>query len=198
MGLPRNILPQEQTVLSRQPHLMQNTSLTEPQQELNRLWQNILTLREQDRQDTEDKYQVSLLLATTDKLCRTLTDFMTATENELKKMTKEQMRLLNLQEQYKKEIKAEADKILGNTYQAIKDNQKSVFDNMFSEVQTAVDGMKTNIGTCTETCKGASTAAENSLKKLCRITRLEDLIYYLCPILVLGDVVLRLLDIFLF
>lgn len=106
------------------------------------------------------------------------------------------MKLLNLQEQYKKEIKAEADKILGNTYQAIKDNQKSAFDNMFSEVQTAVDGMKTNIDTCIETCKDASKAAENSLKKLCRITQLEDLIYYLCPLLVLGDVVLRLVEYF--
>ena len=141
---------------------------------------------------------MSLLLVTTDKLCRTLTNFKTATENELKKMTQEQMGLLNVQEQYKNEIKAEADKILGNTYQAIKDNQKSAFDTMFSEVQTAVDSMKTDIVTCTETCKSASTAAENSLKKLCRITRLEDLIYYLCPLLVLGDVVLRLLDIFLF
>ena len=107
------------------------------------------------------------------------------------------MRLLNLQEQYKKEIKAEADKILATTYQAIKDNQKSAFDNMLSEVQTAVDGMKADINTCAETCKGASTAAENSLKKLCRITSLEDLIYYLCPLLVLGDVVLRLVEVFL-
>lgn len=108
------------------------------------------------------------------------------------------MKLLNLQEQYKNEIKAESDKILSSTYQTIKDNQKSDFDTMISKVQTAVDGMKTDINTCTETCKGASTAAENSLKKLCRITQLEDLIYYLCPLLVLGDVVLRLLDIFLF
>ncbi len=196
MGLPRNTMPQEQTVLSQQLHLMQNTSLTEPQQELNRLWQNILTLREQDRQNAEDKYQVSLLLATTDKLCRTLTDFMTATENELKKMNSEQMKLLNLQEQYKNEIKAEADKILVSTYQAIKDNQKSVFDNMFSEVQTAIDGMKDNIQACSEKCSEATDNVTNSINKLRRVESIGDLLFYLAPILVLGDVVLRLVEVF--
>ena len=108
------------------------------------------------------------------------------------------MRLLNLQEQYKKEIKAEADKILATTYQAIKDNQKSAFDNMFSEVQTAVDGMKDNIQACSEKCSDATDDVTKSINKLRRIESIGDLLFYLAPILVLGDVVLRLLDIFLF
>jgi len=108
------------------------------------------------------------------------------------------MRLLNLQEQYKKEIKEEADKILAATYQAIKDNQKSAFDNMLSEVQTAVDGMKNNIQTCSEKCSEATDGVTNSISKLRRIESIGDLLFYLSPILVLGDVVLRLLDIFLF
>ena len=196
MGLPRNPMSQEQTVLSRQPHLTQNMNLTEPQQELNRLWQNILTLREQDRQNAEDKYQVSLLLATTDKLCRTLTAFMTATESELKKMNSDQMRLLDLQEQYKNEIKTEADKILAGTYMAIKDNQKSTFDTMISDVQAAVDGMKDNIQACSQKCSDATDDVTNSINKLRRIESIGDLMFYLAPILVLRDVVLRLVEFF--
>ena len=106
------------------------------------------------------------------------------------------MRLLNLQEQYKKEIKAEADKILASTYQAIKDNQKSAFDTMFSEIQTAVDGMKDNIQACSEKCSDATDDVTKSINKLRRIESIGDLLFYLAPILVLGDVVLRLIKFF--
>ena len=80
MSLPRN-------QISEQPH----TSLTAPQQDLNDLHQKILSLREQERREAEDKFQVALLLATTEKLCVTLTDFMTATQNELRKINSDQL-----------------------------------------------------------------------------------------------------------
>lgn len=177
-------------------HTPQNTSLSAPQQDLASLWERIATLREDDRQSAEDKFQVSLLLATTEKLCRTLTDFMTATESELRRMNNEQMKLLNVQEQYKNEIKTEADKILASTYLSIKENQQAAFDSMLADNKAAIDKMTADVNACAKKSKEISETADNSLKTLCKITRWEDLIYYLCPLLVLGDVILRIYRIF--
>ena len=172
------------------------STLAEPQQDLGRLWEKIQLLRESDRQSAEDKLQVSLLLATTEKLCRTLTSFMTATENELRKMNAEQLKLLNIQEQYKGEIRKSVDKILADTYGSIQENQQDTFDSMLADLKVISDRMIDEISDCAKKCSGISTTAETSIKKLCKITCIEDLLYYLCPLLVLGDVVLRLIEVF--
>ncbi len=184
MSLPRNNAPNS---LDSQPH----TDLTKPQLDLNDLYRKVLSLREQDRQEAEDKLQVALLLATTEKMCRTLTDFMTATERELQKMNDNQLNTLNLQEQYRKEIKGEVDKILLNTYMAIKENQQAVFDSLLADLKSDIEDMKTDIDSCTAKCNEAVGKVENDVNRLRRITCLGDLMFYLSPVLVLIDVVLR-------
>lgn len=106
------------------------------------------------------------------------------------------MKLLNVQEQYKKEIKGATDKILSDVYHSIKENQQAAFDGMLADNKAAIDKMSADVNSCVKKCKGASEIADNSLKTLCKITRWEDLIYYLCPLLVLGDIILRIYQIF--
>ena len=106
------------------------------------------------------------------------------------------MKLINVQEQYKNEIKTEADKILASTYLSIKENQQAAFNGMLADNKSAIDKMTADVNFCVKKCKSASETAENSMKALCKITRWEDLIYYLCPLLVLGDVILRIYQIF--
>ena len=67
---------------------------------------------------------------------------------------------------------------------------------MLADSKKSVDDMKTDISDCVKKCKSISDTADSSLKKLCRVTCIEDMLYYLCPLLVLGDVVLRLIEIF--
>ena len=138
MSLPRNNAPNS---LSSQPH----TDLTKPQLDLNDLYRKVLSLREQDRQEAEDKLQVALLLATTEKMCRTLTDFMTATERELKKMNDNQLNTLNLQEQYRKEIKGEVVNALDEIFGYIQNKQTNSFNEMMLSMQSAADKLEEKI-----------------------------------------------------
>lgn len=172
-------------------------NLNEPRQDLEDLWKKVLTLREEERQSAEDKYQVSLLLATTEKLCGILTDFMNGTENELRKMNSSQLKLLNVQEQYKDEIRQEVVNILNNVYSVIQKQQKSAFDKMIEDNRKAADIMKNEIEECTEDCKNAAEFVSAQVTILRRIDSLGAWLLLFSSLFVLIDVVLRIILIFL-
>lgn len=169
------------------------TNLNEPRQDLESLWKKIMTLREEERQSAEDKYQVSLLLATTEKLCRTLTDFMNGTESELRKMNNGQLELLNVQEQYKDEIRQEVVNILNNVYSVIQKQQKSAFDKIIEDNQKAVDILRNEVEKCTEDCKNAAEFVSAQMAILRRVDCLGAWLLLLSPLLVVADVVLRVM-----
>ena len=170
--------------------------MSSPKQDLEILWQRVMSLREEERQSAEDKYQVSLLLATTEKLCRTLTDFMNATESELQKMNDGQMKLLNVQEQYKSEIRTEVVKILDSTYATIKTKQKEVLDKMLDTVQTSVNTMEKTISDCKDNCDEAVKNVDKSIRKMYQLDSWGDWLFLLSPLLVLGDIVMRIIPLF--
>ena len=182
MSLPRN-------QISEQPH----TDLTKPQLDLNDLYRKVLSLREQDRQEAEDKLQVALLLATTEKMCRTLTDFMTATEKELQKMNGNQLNTLNVQEQYRKEIKGEVVDILNNVYGVIQGQQKDALETMLAAVKASAESQEKKIKACTQKCDMTVKNINDSINKLRKLKTLGDVIFHLSPIMVIIDVILRIL-----
>lgn len=181
--------------------LVRNTqcqmNLSEPKQDLESLWKKIMALREEERQSAEEKYQVSLLLATTEKLCRTLTDFMNGTEIELRKMNGSQLELLNIQEQYKDEIRQEVVNILNNVYSVIQKQQKGAFDKIIEDNQKTVDILRNEVERCTEDCKKAAEFVSAQVAILRRIDCLGAWFLLLSPLLVAADVVLRIIGIFI-
>lgn len=181
--------------------LVRNTqnqpNLNEPRQDLEDLWKKIMTLREEERRSAEDKYQVSLLLATTEKLCRTLTDFMNGTESELLKMNCSQLELLNIQEQYKDEIRQEVVNILNNVYSVIQKQQKSAFEKMLEDNQKAADVLKNEVEECTEACKKAAEFVSAQVAILRQIDCLGAWLLLLSPLFVVADIALRIIGFFI-
>ena len=173
------------------------TNLNEPKQDLESLWKKVMALREEERQSAEDKYQVSLLLATTEKLCRTLTDFMNGPESELRKMNNGQLKLLIVQEQYKDEIQEEVVNILNNVYSVIQKQQKVTFDKMIEDNQKAVDILRNEIDKCTEDCKKAAEFVSAQVAILRRIDCLGAWLLLLSPLLVVADIALRIISLFM-
>ena len=170
--------------------------MSSPKQDLEILWQRVMSLREEERQSAEDKYQVSLLLATTEKLCRTLTDFMNATESELQKMNDGQMKLLNVQEQYQKEIRVDVVSVIDSIYSIIQGQQKESLEKMLDTVQTSVDKMEKIISDCKENCDEAVKNVDKSIRKMFQLDSWGDWLFFLSPLLVLGDIVLRIIPLF--
>lgn len=101
-----------------------------------------------------------------------------------------------MQEQYKREITDEVDKILKATYGAIRENQATAMQTIMEQNQKAMEKMNAETRSCTHQITKTAERAENALKSLFRFTRLEDLLYYVAPIAVLVDLIIRALQYF--
>ena len=176
--------------------LQPQTDFTKPQLDLNDLYRKVLSLREQDRQEAEDKLQVALLLATTEKMCRTLTDFMTATESELRKMNDNQLNTLNVQEQYRKEIKGEVVNALDEIFGYIQNKQTNSFNEMMLSMQSAADKLEEKITACTDKCRTQTVNVKNAVEKMRKVESWQDMLLWISPIAVLLDLVVRLIQYF--
>ena len=160
--------------------LQRNTENT-PQQELSGLWANVMRLKAEERQDAEDKYQTALLLATVNKMCAVLTDFMKDTQGELRKMNENQLRLLDVQEQYRQSVRKDAAKVLNDNLNNIIKQQNEMFDKLLEHSKTAVSEMETTVEKSAEKLNTASHA-----------TGLAWLWYSLAPVAVIVQTVILL------
>lgn len=156
----------------------------------------MLTMRQDSAQTAEDKFQVALLLATVNKLCSEQTTFMSKAESKLNMINSHQLKTLNLQEQYKNEIAATADRLLRNTYNAIRERQETVLQIFAEQNNAEIEKMNTAAKNCTEQINKSANHAENATKKLFRITRIADLMYYIAPAAVLADLLFCIIQFF--
>lgn len=156
----------------------------------------MLEMRQDSAQSAEDKFQVALLLTTVNKLCTEQADFMSKAESKLNTINNSQLKTLNLQEQYKNEIAVTADRLLRNTYNAIRERQETVLQIFAEQNNAAIEKMNTAAKKCTEQINKAANHAENATKNLFRITRIADLMYYIAPAAVLADLLFRVIQFF--
>ena len=138
--------------------LPRNTQGATPQEELSSLWQKIQHLREEDRRAAEDKYQVTLLLATVDRLCEVLTNYTRDTQKELQKMKNHQLRLLDLQDEYRQSVRKDAAKVLNDNIGNIMKKQNEAVDQMLEHTKTAVTEIEAAVAKSAEKLNSASHA----------------------------------------
>lgn len=129
-------------------------------------------------------------------MCAVLTNFMTATESELKSMNTQQMKLLNVQEQYKKEIKTEVDKILNSVYHMIQEKQTKTFDEVLQTTKASASVMEKSITACSEKAKSAAERVNISVAKLKKANSWQDFLLWVSPAAVLIDVIIRVVQMF--
>lgn len=107
------------------------------------------------------------------------------------------MKLLNVQEQYQKEIRVDVVSVINSIYSVIQGQQKESLDKMLETVQTSVNTMEKTISDCKENCDEAVKNVDKSIRKMFNLDCWGDWLFLLSPLLVLGDVVLRILNILL-
>lgn len=64
------------------------------------------------------------------------------------------------------------------------------------KIALAYDKMSATAKTCTGQIEKAAQHAENATSSLFRITEIADLIYYIAPVAVIADVIVRLIQFF--
>lgn len=159
--------------------LPRNTQGATPQEELSSLWQKVQHLREEDRRAAEDKYQITLLLATVDRLYEVLTNYTRDTQNELREMKESQLRLLDLQEEYRQSVRKDTAKVLNDNLTNIMKKQNEAVDKMLEHTKTSVTNIETAVDKSAEKLNTASHA-----------TGLAWLWYSLAPVAVIVQTVI--------
>ena len=104
------------------------------------------------------------------------------------------MKLLNVQEQYQKEIRVDVVSVIDKIYAIIQGQQKESLDKMLDTVQTSVNTMEKTISDCKENCDEAVENVDKSIRKMYQLDCWGDWLFLLSPLLVLGDVVLRIIN----
>ena len=182
MSLPRNNRP-EQT-LHQLP-----TSLDD-------LWEQMLALRQGSAQAAEDKCQVALLLATVNKLCSEQTAFLSEAKSMLDMININQVEMCCQLEQYKKGIADDAKALLKSLYISLKENQKKAFDEITKNNSEVMLKVLADTALCADKIHKAAEHAKDTTKKLFRMTKITDLVFYITPAAVLADLIFRVIQFF--
>ena len=164
-------------------------SLTMPQEELNHLWTQILSMKADERQAAEDKFQVTLMFATLDKICGVLTASTKDIENQLKTMNQEQMKLINLQSVYEARVRGEVDSLYSKTYYVLREKQEEVFRDYENHIADKLFIFEQAIEKSTAKCNQSIKRVETVQAKLFKLKTWWDLIWYASPIAVFLNLV---------
>jgi hypothetical protein len=179
-----------------------------PQDELKRLWGQILSLKEQERSDSEDKFKLTLMFATMEQFQEALTIFMHDTEsrlklmneqqaNQLKTLNESQIKALNLQDVYRREVAEQALKIVRNTYASIEKNQSAMFDKLHTGLNNKMIDMSFAVDRSANDCKNAAKIARDTMFKFWKLERWRDYLQWVAPATVLLNLIFRLIQQFL-
>ena len=160
-------------------------------QDLQAEMMNVANMKMAIADEARQNKETVIILASVEKLCVIQQSFM---QNMLKKfdeMNDNQLKILSLQEQYAKSVKASTIEVTRDIYYQFETEQKKAFKEVQKYFNDSCDEMEKSISACTKEVKKATRNAEKSAERLCRIKTIGDLLYYSAPIFVLLDFIVR-------
>ena len=160
---------------------------------LENLWQKIQTLREDNLNEAEDKFQLMAYLTMAEEMFKTLVTFSNDIENDIKNLKEEQTKLLSLQNEYIKASGSEIDKLVLKTYEDVKSKYAELIEKSLQQAianhSCSMKALECVADKCVETAKKAQ---ENNAK-LCRVDNIWKLLSFAAPIYVLVDIIIRII-----
>ena len=160
------------------------------------LWEQVLSMKASQQEQAQDKLQSALLLTTVERLCGILTDYMSNIESELNRISETQPQLLNLQNQYRMTISKEIDGALVQMYGSLEKQQAQALDNATAHARETADNAAKSLFRAARECENAASIVELSIRRLRRVGSINDILFYLAPLAVMVDLVVRLIQLF--
>lgn len=170
-------------------------------QDLQAEMMNVANMKMAIADEARQNKETVIILASVEKLCVIQQSFM---QNMLKKfdeMNDNQLKILSLQEQYAKSVKASTIEVTRDIFHLFKDEQTATFREVQKYLYDSCDELERELISCTKNVKSATMAAKNiskeisnSIKRFCTVRTIGDILYYAAPVAVVIDVLLRLLD----
>ena len=173
-----------------------------PELEAIETWASELTEEIAETSDDAKRDERVMLMATSViKMCRLLKNFSEVMTAEMAKSAERELRTLNLQDQYAKSLRASTVEVSRDIYDRFKEEQKKAFDDVKTFFSDSCDEMEKKLNTCTENVNLATARAgraskriSKSVKRFCTVKTIGDVLYYVAPVAVVIDVLLRLFD----
>ena len=154
-----------------------------------------LTLKDENRQNAEDIFQVELLIATVEQSFATLIDYMSGIESQLEtmngKLNEKISEVLNLQNYYASQVKRQAAEVLKDNYHQIESHQACILDKMHDDLRKTTKEMVEKMDKATLKCHQSASRAEEANDRLFKVKTWWDLIWYAAPISVLLNLIFR-------
>ena len=151
--------------------------------------------------DAKRDERVMLMATSVIKMCRLLKNFSEVMTAEMAKSAERELQTLNLQDQYAKSLRASTVEVSRDIYDRFKEEQKKAFDDVKTFFSDSCDEMEKKLNTCTENVNLATARAgraskriSKSVKRFCTVKTIGDVLYYVAPVAVVIDVLLRLFD----
>ena len=151
--------------------------------------------------DAKRDERVMLMATSVIKMCRLLKNFSEVMTAEMAKSAERELQTLNLQDQYAKSLRASTVEVSRDIYDRFKEEQKKAFDEVKTFFSDSCDEMEKKLNTCTENVNLATARAgraskriSKSVKRFCTVKTIGDVLYYVAPVAVVIDVLLRLFD----
>ena len=160
---------------------------------LENLWQKIQTLREDNLNEAEDKFQLMAYLTMAEEMFKTLVTFTNDIENDIKNLKDEQTKLLSLQSEYIRVSGSEIDKLVLKTYEDIKSKYTEIIEKALQQAIANHNRSMKALERVADKCAEAAKKAQASNAAFCRVDNIWKLLSFAAPIYVLADIVIRLI-----
>ena len=169
----------------------ENSTLNALQQEMEHLAVMNAAREQEARKDKE----VTLLLSSVQKMGMMQQSFMQNMLEEFDELNKNQMKLLNVQEQYAQSVRASTAELFKKFAQEYIKAQNELFykiqEGWKADTQRLLDDYYNVAGSV----RAAANHAEDIAGKVFSLSRWREVLFYLCPIAIFIDVLIRIFQI---
>lgn len=128
-------------------------------------------------------------MATVCKMCEIQENFMESVKSEL-------TTTLNVQNEYKENVRAEVGKILNHIYAQIEQRQEAAYNKMLEKADASLDKLRSKTDECFTDCSFTVITVKKSITEMKKIDSITDFLLLLAPLAVIGSFVLRLIELF--
>lgn len=103
---------------------------------------------------------------------------------------------LNVQNEYKENVRAEVGKILNHIYAQIEQRQNAAHNKMLDETDKSLNKLISITNECFTNCSFAADTVKKQITEMKKIDSITDFLLLLAPFAVIGSFVLRLIELF--
>lgn len=103
---------------------------------------------------------------------------------------------LNVQQEYKENVRADVIDILNRVYKQIEQRQNEAHNKMLENADKSLTKLEKKTDECLTNCMMTEDTVKHKLSEMKKIGSIADFLYITAPLFVIGSFVLKLIELF--